>query len=102
LSRGKGGYVIEAYGWVVLPDGNPDEIALFSDIPNVGAELLWINRPDVVRAGAASDPFVGFKIRINLGKPLQALPAGASLCVAAVAEGKLVARMSNHSSVPCR
>jgi hypothetical protein len=98
----EGGYVIEAYGWVVLPDRNPDEIAFFSDIPNVGAELLWINRPDVVHAGAASDPFVGFKIRMNLGKPLQALPAGASLCVAASSEGKLVARMSNHSSVPCR
>ncbi len=95
--------MIEAYGWVVLPDGNRvDEIAFFSDIPNAGAELVWINRPDVVRAGAANDPFVGFKIRMNLDKPQQALPAGASLCVAAVAEGKLVARMSNHSSVPCR
>jgi hypothetical protein len=97
------GYVIEAYGWVVLPDGNPvDEIAFFSDIPTVGAELLWINRPDVVRAGAASDPFVGFKIRMEISKPLQALPVGASLCVAASTGGKFVARMSNQSSMPCR
>ncbi len=99
----EGGYVIEAYGWVVLPDGNPvDEIGFFTDMPIERAELLWINRPDVVRAGATGDPFVGFKIRMEIEKALHTLPGGASLCVAASTGGKLVARMSNNSTVPCR
>jgi hypothetical protein len=103
VALAEGGYMIEAYGWVVLPDGNRvDEIEFFSDIPAVGAELLWINRPDVVNAGAADDAFVGFKIRMDLGAPLRELPAGASLCVAASVDGKLVARMHNQSNMPCR
>ena len=94
-----GGWIAPSKDW---PARSIDEIVVGVDIPIVGADLEQVFRPDVVQARAADSLYSGFTIRLRLLTPLQALPAGASLCVAGSSEGKLVARARDHKEMRCR
>ena len=95
--------MLTVFGWVATNEKKSvDQLALYFGLSTLWAETSWANRPDVVRAGAALDLLTGFKIRIGLEERLQAIPVGASLCIAAISDGELVARASDHHTMACR
>jgi hypothetical protein len=97
------GSVLTVSGWIATNEKKSvDQLALYFGLSTSWAETSWTNRPDVVQAGAALDLLTGFKMRIGLEERLQAIPAGASLCIAGISDGELVARASDHHSMACR
>jgi hypothetical protein len=97
------GSVLTVSGWIATNEKKSvDQLALYFSLSTSWADTSWTNRPDVVRAGAALDLLTGFKITIGLEEPLQAIPAGASLCIAGISDGEPVARASDHHSMACR
>jgi hypothetical protein len=100
------GNVLKLRGWIAPPKDltgkSIDGIVVALDIPVEGAELTQQLRLDVVQAKAADFLCTGFKIRLRLPSPLQALPTGGSLCVAASSVGQLIVRTVDNKEMPCR
>jgi hypothetical protein len=97
------GSVLDVFGWVTTADKkSADQLAFYLGLSALGIEVSWTNRLDVVQAGDALDLLTGFKVRIRLVEPLKMLPSGAPLCIAAVSNGKLVARAIDHQAMGCR